>query len=238
MGGSLPFVRLLPGFAPKSTDTTEKRVGQLAGSTAAEVAGFFTANSGRAEAVVGCGGAVLLSETGPFDAVPAAACAVGAGKALAGSAVMIASGQYQASAVQTGTSGSVNEGAEQQGGEEPEVELAPYKKGKGHHPLAKRAFEGDPAYDPDEVLAVPRAELERLNVSHPKLTGAQQTLYRQFAATGKKLGWDEMSAIERQALESQGVKPEQAKSIVDRALAELKSRGVQQPTQIPWGGGG
>ena len=74
-------------------------------------------------------------------------------------------------------------------------------------------------------------------MSHPKLTGAQQTLYRQFAATGKRLGWSEMSAIERQALESQGVRPDQARSIVDEAIVELKARGVQEPTRIPWGGG-
>ena len=115
VGGSLPVVRLLPGFAPKSTDTTERRTGQIAGSTLAEVAGFQIASSGGAEAVVGCSGAVLLVETGPVDAIPAAACAGGVGKVMAGSAVMMASGQYQASAVQTGTSGSVNDGAEPPG---------------------------------------------------------------------------------------------------------------------------
>jgi len=81
----------------------------------------------------------------------------------------------------------------------------------------------------------PQNLIKRLGLEHSDITAAQQTLYRQFAATGKPLGWTEIGNIERQALVSAGAKRETASSIVDRAIGELQAKGVK-PTRIPWAG--
>jgi hypothetical protein len=101
---------------------------------------------------------------------------------------------------------------------------------------AKSAFRGAAGYDPAEALAIPNAELERLGISHSAITGAQNTLYRQFAATGQQLTWSSAASIERQALIAAGMQPGMAASTVDEAIAALRASGVQGPTRIPWGG--
>lgn len=118
----------------------------------------------------------------------------------------------------------------------PEVILLRYIEGRGHHVPAKSAFRGAPNYDPAHALAVPKAELLRLGISHARITGAQQTLYRQFASTGRPLTWDIMATIEGQALEAAGMGRASAASIAERAIAALKQAGVENPTRIPWGG--
>lgn len=108
--------------------------------------------------------------------------------------------------------------------------------GGGHHVPAKSAFNGAAGYDAKAALAVPNSELARLGVSHSQITGAQASLYRQFAATGETLTWDAMSSIERQALVAGGMNSAQASSTVSRAIAALQEAGVSGPTRIPWGG--
>jgi RHS repeat-associated protein len=119
---------------------------------------------------------------------------------------------------------------------EAEVALAPYEEGLGHHIPAKSGFRGDPAYNASQALAVPKAELERLGINHARVTGAQATLYRQFAATGRPLTWADMESIERQALVASEMDPATAEAVVQRAISELKAAGVKGPTRIPWGG--
>jgi len=95
---------------------------------------------------------------------------------------------------------------------------------------AKSAFNGAAGYDANAALAVPNSELARLGVSHSQITGAQSSLYRQFAATGETLTWDAMASIERQALIAGGMSPAQASSTVSRAIAGLQEAGVGGPT--------
>lgn len=117
-----------------------------------------------------------------------------------------------------------------------EVELLPYEEGGGHHMPAKSAFRGEGTYDPALAPSIPNAELDRLGIRHADITGAQATLYRQFAKTGQTLTWKSAAAIERQALVSAGMDSELAGSTVDRAITALRNAGVQGPTRIPWGG--
>jgi hypothetical protein len=116
------------------------------------------------------------------------------------------------------------------------VRLEPYEKGFGHHIPAKRMFEGDPLYDPDKALAIPKDELARIGASHPQITGAQASLYSAFSKTGNPLTWDVIENIETKALVlGGGLNPGVASATVKSAIAPLRAAGVS-PTKIPWGG--
>jgi hypothetical protein len=117
------------------------------------------------------------------------------------------------------------------------AELRPYGgPGGGHHVPAKSAFEGAAGYDLNSALAIPTAELRRLGVNHGLVSGAQQTLYREFARSGEQLTWQAMQAIEIKALIRGGMPPAMAEATVIKAIDALKSSGVPGPTRIPWGG--
>jgi len=117
------------------------------------------------------------------------------------------------------------------------AELRPYGgPGGGHHVPARTAFTGARGYNVNEALAIPRAELARLGVNHNAISGAQQTLYRAFAQTGKTLTWEAMEEIETQALIKGGMNAKQALATVRTAIQALKNAGVSGPTTIPWGG--
>ena len=116
-----------------------------------------------------------------------------------------------------------------------EVQLDPYNQGLGHHVPAKAAFRGHPKYLWRKVLAVSIAEMGRLGINHPTVSGAQNTLYRQFARTSESISWGIIGSIERQALRLGGADANVAAAIVDQTIAALKADGVT-PTRIPWGG--
>ncbi len=116
------------------------------------------------------------------------------------------------------------------------VALKPYGgAGGGHHIPAKRAFEGAARYDAKTALAIPNDELARQGVVHSTVTGAQQTLYREFAKTGAKLTWEEVERIEIAALVRGGLNPDVARATVKQAIDSLKDAGVPGPVRIPWG---
>lgn len=75
-----------------------------------------------------------------------------------------------------------------------------------------------------------------MGIRHSAITGAQSTLYRQFAATGQRLTWETAAKIEKQALVAAGMRPGMASSTVDGAISALRESGVKEPTRIPWGG--
>jgi hypothetical protein len=113
--------------------------------------------------------------------------------------------------------------------------LKPYGEVGGHHIPAKSAFRGAMAYDAKGALAVSNEELARFNVRHVAVTGAQKTLYREFAKTGAKLTWEEVQRIETEALLRGGMSSDVARAAVNQAIAALKKAGVPSPTRIPWG---
>lgn len=112
--------------------------------------------------------------------------------------------------------------------------LKPHKEGGGHHTPAKRAFEGAPNYNEKKALAIPNAELKRLNVEHPRITGIQRTKYLDFAKTNKVLTWDAIAKLETEVLVKAGMNPATAKATVDKAIQALKEAGVAAPVRIPW----
>jgi DNA-directed RNA polymerase subunit F len=114
--------------------------------------------------------------------------------------------------------------------------LKPYGgAGGGHHIPAKSAFESAAGYNAKAALAIPRGELSRLGVVHSTVTGAQQTLYREFAKTGKQLTWDAVERIETEALVRGGLNSDVARATVKQAVDALKKAGISGPTRIPWG---
>ena len=114
--------------------------------------------------------------------------------------------------------------------------LKPYGgAGGGHHVPAKKAFEGAAGYNAKDALAIPRDELSRLGVVHSTVTGAQQTLYREFAKRGQQLTWDAVERIETEALVRGGLNSDVARATVKQAIDALKRTGIPGPTRIPWG---
>jgi RHS repeat-associated protein len=108
--------------------------------------------------------------------------------------------------------------------------------GGGHHVFAKKAFEGAVGYDAKTALAIPNAELAKLGVSHPVVTGAQASGYKAFAKTAQKLTWEAAAEIETNALVKGGMDPDMATKTVNKAMGALKASGVEGPVKIPWGG--
>jgi hypothetical protein len=77
--------------------------------------------------------------------------------------------------------------------------------------------------------------MKKLGISHPRVTGAQASLYSAFSKTDKKLTWDVIEDIETRALVHGGAKPAQASATVRDVIQRLKEAGIK-PTVIPWGG--
>lgn len=64
--------------------------------------------------------------------------------------------------------------------------MGQYKDKKGHHPMAKKAFEGAEGYDYTQALSISSEKLLKdFDVKHSTITGKQASLYREFAKTGK-----------------------------------------------------
>ena len=113
--------------------------------------------------------------------------------------------------------------------------------------MAKKAFEGDLAYNYNDAFSVKVTSLEDAwrsantgipqNV-HGKVTGQQNSLYSAWkkANPGKKLSLDEMADIEIQAMANVGIPRDIATGWVVRSLEDLKLQGVTEIKNIPWNG--
>jgi len=112
--------------------------------------------------------------------------------------------------------------------------MGSYDEQGGHHPMAKKAFEGVKGYDPDSALTISKDKLASFGVKHSTITGKQHSLYSAFAKTGKPLTMDAMKDIEVQALEDSNVPSDYANCAVNKAIKELKQSGVTKPARIPW----
>jgi len=112
--------------------------------------------------------------------------------------------------------------------------LGTYADQGGHHPMAKKAFEGVEGYDPNQAISISKEQLSNMNVSHPAITGQQNKLYTEFANTGKTLTMDAMKEIEIQALVNAGVPTDYATNAVNKAVSELLGAGITSPVKIPW----
>ena len=114
--------------------------------------------------------------------------------------------------------------------------MGQYKDKKGHHPMAKKAFEGAEGYDYTQALSISSEKLLKdFDVKHSTITGKQTSLYREFAKTGKELTMNEMKNIEIKAMVQSGVPKEYATKTVNSAIKQLKDSGITAPVKIPWG---
>ena len=116
-----------------------------------------------------------------------------------------------------------------------------YKTVKGHHPTAKKAFEGDAAYDYNEAFSVSTSQLDEVSGIrgiHSKITGQQNSLYSAWkqANPNKKLTIDVMADIEIKAMTNVGIPEDVATGWVVKALEDLKLQGVTEIKNIPWNG--
>jgi YD repeat protein len=115
-----------------------------------------------------------------------------------------------------------------------------YEKVGGHHPLAKKAFEGIEEYDYKKAFSVSKEVLEDIGDIgvHNKITGQQKSLYTEWrrANPNKALEIDEMAKIEIQAMINAGIPENVATGWVVKALEELKEKGVKSINNISWNG--
>lgn len=114
--------------------------------------------------------------------------------------------------------------------------MGQYKDKKGHHPMAKKAFEGAEGYDPNQALSISSEKLLKdFDVQHSTITGKQASLYREFSKTGKPLTMNDMKNIEIKAMVESGVPKDYATNTVNTAIKQLKDSGITAPVKIPWG---
>jgi hypothetical protein len=113
--------------------------------------------------------------------------------------------------------------------------------------MAKKAFEGDLAYDYQKAFSVKPTALDDAwkiantgipqNI-HGKITGQQNSLYTAWknANRNTKLTVDIMADIEIQAMKNTGIPEDIATGWVVKALENLKAQGVTEIKNIPWNG--
>ncbi|WP_264847191.1 hypothetical protein, partial [Capnocytophaga catalasegens] len=123
-----------------------------------------------------------------------------------------------------------------------------YDDVKGHHPLAKKAFEEIKEYDYKKAFSVSPKTLqdiwEKVNPTediinvHNKITGQQISLYTAWrkANPNKTLEIDDMAEIEIKAMVNAGISEDIATGWVIKALEDLKEKGVTAIKNIPWNG--
>jgi hypothetical protein len=108
---------------------------------------------------------------------------------------------------------------------------------KGHHPLAKVAFEGDAAYNLNKAFSVSIEQLGGQAI-HRRITGNQNNLYSAWRKANPKvkLTVDEMAEIEIKAMSNAGIPEDIATGWVIKALEDIKLQGVTGIRNIPWNG--
>jgi len=123
-----------------------------------------------------------------------------------------------------------------------------YKTVRGHHPMSKKAFEGNGNYNKNDAFSVSNDALRdgwKLGNSgvppsniHGQITGRQNSLYSAWKAANpnKKMSLDDMSKIEIQAMKDVGIPRDVATGWVVKALQDLKSQGTEKLNNIPWNG--
>ncbi len=111
---------------------------------------------------------------------------------------------------------------------------------KGHHPMAKKAFEGASNYNPRSAFSVSKNKLEQFAEPgvHNTITGKQNSLYSAWkrANPNKKMTINDMAEIEVRAMKESGIPEDVAKGWAKKAVEDLKSQGVFEIKNIPWNG--
>ncbi|EKB54077.1 hypothetical protein HMPREF9699_02120, partial [Bergeyella zoohelcum ATCC 43767] len=122
-----------------------------------------------------------------------------------------------------------------------------YRRVGGHHPLAKKAFEGVENYDYKKAFSIKPSSLEdawkTVNAGipqniHAKVTGNQNALYSAWRKANplKQMEIGEMADIEIKAMVNAGIPEDIATGWVVKALEDLQAKGVKSIANIPWNG--
>ncbi|MBF7093607.1 hypothetical protein IUY40_18915 [Flavobacterium sp. ALJ2] len=122
-----------------------------------------------------------------------------------------------------------------------------YSVVKGHHTLAKKAFDNVKEYDYKKAFSVKPSALEDAwktvnsgvpqNI-HAKITGQQSSLYTAWKKANplKKMDMEIMADIEIKAMKNVGIPEDVATGWVVKSLEEIKINGVTEIKNIPWNG--
>ena len=123
-------------------------------------------------------------------------------------------------------------------GEDPEEEddklTGEYRKVKGHHVHSKKAFEDNITYDPKKGFSISEEFMASRDIKHSKITGIQQTKFRELASSGRPNTMEEHTRIAVESLNEVGIPLPEARNLVAESLSGLRSMGVKQPTILPW----
>ncbi|MBF7093605.1 hypothetical protein IUY40_18905, partial [Flavobacterium sp. ALJ2] len=116
-----------------------------------------------------------------------------------------------------------------------------YSVVKGHHPLAKKAFEDVKEYDYKKAFSVKPSLLDKvsgIDKIHSIITGQQNKLYSAWKKANplKKMGIEDMAEIEIKAMVNAGVSEDVATGWVVKALEDIKLKGIKEIKNIPWNG--
>ncbi|ABV79856.1 Putative hemagglutinin protein [Rickettsia bellii OSU 85-389] len=114
------------------------------------------------------------------------------------------------------------------------LDMGPYGKVGGHHPYAKKAFEGHVNYDPKKGFAISEKFMHENKLRHEDMTTAQRRLFGELYKSGRPNTLQEHTRIAVEALKAGGATEQQAKDIVAKALQQLRKDKVLAPTNIPW----
>jgi hypothetical protein len=72
------------------------------------------------------------------------------------------------------------------------------------------------------------------DIKHSKITGIQQTKFRELASSGRPNTMEEHTRIAVESLNEVGIPLPEARNLVAESLSGLRSMGVKQPTILPW----
>ncbi len=115
-----------------------------------------------------------------------------------------------------------------------------YSDVKGHHPMAKKAFEGSKKYSSSDAFSISSDALDSFDVKHSSITGKQMQGYKRWKKNNPNgiLTLDDMSNIEKQAMKDAGIPDGIADIWVDNAIKDLKGINITNNdiNMIPWVG--
>lgn len=112
--------------------------------------------------------------------------------------------------------------------------MGEYRKVRGHHVHAKKAFEGHVNYDPQKGFSISNELMKSLKIDHNTITQSQRRLFGELAKSGQPNTIREHTKIAVESLVEAGVQRELARDIVAESLNELRKMNVREPINIPW----
>jgi RHS repeat-associated protein len=110
-----------------------------------------------------------------------------------------------------------------------------YRDVGGHHIHAKAGFKGHPLYVAGDALSISYEYMVRHSIVHERIFVAQRRLFKEMVALDLPNTMAEHTRIAVEALIYGGASRARARDLAARSLDDLLSRGIKNPTNIPWG---